>query len=474
MGEVGFIHSNLNPLGIVGDQTGGVDDTAVVLAVFPGSEDKQTVTKFEHGVVVQLRCRCVIGSRQNGFCQSVRNGIQLGQLAFLQSGTDGHAGIQNIHILALAEHTPHQIAGSGCPGAVFQQGNGAVLQIVGHQIAEQSLHADENAGIVGGGREDQMAVPECGGHDVGSGGHGNVENPGLDTLFSQLDRQNFHSVFGVAVDGGVGDHHTGLFRCIGCPMEIFVDEIADVLPPHEAVQGADHLDIQHGGLGQQGSDLLAVFAHNIGIVTPCFIQIIPVEVHLVSKQCTVQSTEGAEGIGGEQNAVGGVEGYHNLGPVDHRGFYKAKIVTAGGENFPFLGLHPAAVHIKVKKLLDHVPGGHVADDLHLGITQYQILQNGGMVRLHVVDKYIVQFAAIQHSGHIFKKHLGDRLVNGIEQDGLFVQQDIGVVGNAVRHGIHALKHGQPPVIGTDPEKIVLNFSVIIHIVSPFIVHLEST
>ena len=71
-----------------------------------------------------------------------------------------------------------------------------------------------------------------------------------------------------------------------------------------------------GGLAQQQLDVGAVLAHNVGQIPPGLVNPVPVEVDLVGKQLAVQGDEGAEGVGGEEDAVGGVKGDHSLGPVD--------------------------------------------------------------------------------------------------------------------------------------------------------------
>lgn len=45
-------------------------------------------------------------------------------------------------------------------------------------------------------------------------------------------------------------------------------------------------------------------------------------------------------------------------------------------------------------------------------------------------------------GKVFKELAGDGLIHRVEQNGLFVEQDIGVVRHAARDGVHALKQGQ--------------------------------
>ena len=65
------------------------------------------------------------------------------------------------------------------------------------------------------------------------------------------------------------------------------------------MERADHANIQTGGLLQDRLDLLAVLAHDVGIVPTGIIQPVFFKIHLVSKQVAAQSAEGAKGIGGE-------------------------------------------------------------------------------------------------------------------------------------------------------------------------------
>ena len=85
-----------------------------------------------------------------------------------------------------------------------------------------------------------------------------------------------------------------------------------------------------------------------------------------------------------------------------------------------------------------------------------------MVRLHVVDHDIVQGAAIQGVVQIFPElvdHLG---IHRVKQDGLFIQKQITVIGNALRHAEHALEHRQAAAVGSDPGVIIIDFANTIH------------
>ena len=75
---------------------------------------------------------------------------------------------------------------------------------------------------------------------------------------------------------------------------------------------------------------------------------------------------------------------------------------------------------------------------------------------------VVQLALAEHVGNIFKKHLADGLIDRIEQNGLFVHDQVRVVGNALRNRIHAFKHGEPPVVAAYPGDVLVYFSCVVH------------
>ena len=89
-----------------------------------------------------------------------------------------------------------------------------------------------------------------------------------------------------------------------------------------------------------------------------------------------------------------------------------------------------------------------------------------MVGLHVVYDDIVQRSPVQHKFQILKELAADGQVHRVEQDGFFVQQDVGVVAHALGDGVDVFKQSQPPVAGTDPVQIVLNFFDAVHTIPP--------
>jgi len=232
------------------------------------------------------------------------------------------------------------------------------------------------------------------------------------------------------------------------------------------VEGADHLDVQTGGLLQQGLDLGAVLAHDVGVVPAGLVQPVPVKVHLVGEQHSVQGTEGAEGVGGEQDLIGGVIAHHHLGPVDHGGVHKGEGVPAGGDGVPLVHqLGPLGVG--GVELADHVQGLAVADNGGLRVADHQIPQGGGVIGLHVVDEHIVQFPPVQGVFQILKELGLHRPVHRVKENRLLVQQQVGVEGHAPGDGVGALKQGVLAVVAADPEQVVGDLSDTVHIKNLF-------
>ena len=361
-----------------------------------------------------------------------------------------------------ASRSPHDLAAGGRPGAVLDDGDLAVLQVVGGDVVQQLLHGHEHAGVVGRGGKDQVAAAEGVGDDVAGGGHGGVVHAHAHAALGEHAGQDVGGVLGVAVDGGVGQHHALFLGRVAGPEQVLLQEVAEVAAPDKAVQRADHGDVQLGGLLQHGLDLRAVLADDVGVVAPGLVQILDEEIGLVVEEAAVQRAEGAEGVGGEEDLVGEVIGHHDLGPVDHGGHDEGEIVLAGGEGVALLHQDGALGEIAAQKLLHHGLDLGVADDLGLGIAAQQQLLGGGVVRLHVLHHQVVQLPPVQGVGHVFQKDAVHGLVHRVEEDGLLIEKQIGVIGDAVGHAVDALEAGQTPVVRADPDQVVGDFSCAVH------------
>ena len=230
------------------------------------------------------------------------------------------------------------------------------------------------------------------------------------------------------------------------------------------MEGADELDLVQDapGLFQQQLDVGAVLAHDVGEVAAGLVDPVPVKVDLIGKQLAVQGDEGAEGVRREQGAVGGVKGDHGLRPVDHGGADEGDLVAAEGEGVPLLHLD-AAVAFQMEAELPHQHEGLFGgDDLHLGVPQQDLLNGGAVIRLHVVDDQVIQGPVPQQVLDVFQQLAAGGPVHRVKQDGFLVQQQIGVVADALGDGVDILEQGQAVVVGAHPVEIVGDHSHTMH------------
>ena len=327
---------------------------------------------------------------------------------------------------------------------------------------QEVLHGHEHAVIVGRRGKDQAAAAEGVGEDVAGRNDGGIVHANLHAALGQLDGEDVGRVLGVAVNRGVGDQDALFLRGVARPELVLLDELAEVLPPDEAVQRADAGDIERGGLFQRRLDLRAVLADDVGIIAARLVQVLGEEIGLIGEEAAVERAEGAEGVGREEDLVGAVIAHHDLGPVDHRRHDEAELVAAGLQAVPFLDQNDALRQIEGEKLRQHSLDLRIADDLRLGIARDQQLQRGGVVGFHVVDDQIIERPPAQRIGDVLQENAVNSLVHRVKEHGLLVQQQIGVVGHALGHAVHALKAGKPAVIGADPDQILANFSCAVH------------
>ena len=148
--------------------------------------------------------------------------------------------------------------------------------------------------------------------------------------------------------------------------------------------------------------------------------------------------------------------------MDHGGHDKGEGVLAGGERVPLLDEDGAGINVKVEVLADHDLNLGVADHLDLGIAQDELAKGRGVVRLHVVHDHIVQLAAGQDVLDVLKEHAAYGLVHRVQKHGLFVQNDVRIVGNAARDGKDVLKQREPAVVAAYPKNIVFDIFYAIH------------
>lgn len=84
------------------------------------------------------------------FGEGIGKRFHVAAVAFVEGGIDGDPVTHDVHGLALrVEQFFHEVARFSGPGAVFNQGEGAVLHVEGSQIHEVVVHDGVDAEVVG-------------------------------------------------------------------------------------------------------------------------------------------------------------------------------------------------------------------------------------------------------------------------------------------------------------------------------------
>ena len=253
---------------------------------------------------------------------------------------------------------------------------------------------------------------------------------------------------GVAVDGSAG--HQDLLRLLGLvtgPQVIVVQVLAQIAGQHGAVQGADGGDIQRGGLFQQSLHLRAILAHDVQVVAAGLTG--PVGVFIKPGHCT----KPAKAVRREEHLFTALIAHHDLRPVHHGGKHKGQGVGTQAQALAVLHHHAALLGngIRPKELIHIQESFGVAHHLHFRVEGGQSGDVGTVVRLHVADHQIIRLASGQCLGQVGKPGLRGTVVHRIQNGGLFVQNDIGIVAHAGGHRVLALEQVNGGIVHTHAQ-----------------------
>ena len=152
VGIILLIDGDGNAVGGIGDLSDGVDDESVVFGSIVGGDHIQTVADVKQGrKVVFVGSFGVLGHVIHA--QLVGHGFHLCLAGVVQRRKHGDGGVGEGQVLAALEHLAHDLGGQGCPGTVFQQAYGAVLEVPLRQVVDEFLHKGEHIGVIGGGSQ---------------------------------------------------------------------------------------------------------------------------------------------------------------------------------------------------------------------------------------------------------------------------------------------------------------------------------
>ena len=214
------------------------------------------------------------------------------------------------------------------------------------------------------------------------------------------------------------------------------------------MERADGLDGEFAYLGQQGLDLCTVFSDDVEIIPASLAG--PVIVIAAVETALGQRTELAEGVGAVQCAVGRVERHHDLRPMDHRGGEETQAVLSEFQHVTLLdGLRPSGHVDAIEELPEHLDGLGASHKYEAGIGSERPGYERGVIGLHMMYDKIVGFAAGKGLYEVGFPLLALAGVGGVHYGNLFVEDDIGVVGHAIRNYILAFKEVEVQVVDSD-------------------------
>ena len=330
------------------------------------------------------------------------------------------------------------------------------------EVVKEILDGGEDAGVVGGGGQHKMAVAETLGDELaGVGVAGVIHGNALHAAVGEDGGHLLGCRGGMTIDTAVNDEHALLFGTVAAPGVMLANEIAEILSPDGAMQGAYHLDVKSRGLLQHILHLNSVLADDVDVIATGIVEPVTVEVHLVGKNIAVQGAEGAESVGGEEYLVCQVVGHHHLGPMHHRSHDKGEVVATRGELVSLLDNHQFR-GLATEELLHHLGGLGGGHHGGLRITQQQVGEKRGMVGLHVVHHQVVERPVCKGGGDILEILLTHSTVGGVEEHRLLVAQQITVIRHPTGDGINILEQGQATVAGAHIIQVVGNSACVLH------------
>ena len=213
------------------------------------------------------------------------------------------------------------------------------------------------------------------------------------------------------------------------------------------MERADGLDVQRSGLFQQSLHLRAILAHDVQVVAAGLTG--PVGVFIKPGHCT----KPAKAVRREEHLFTALIAHHDLRPVHHGGKHKGQGVGTQAQALAVLHHHAALLGngIRPKELIHIQESFGVAHHLHFRVEGGQSGDVGTVVRLHVADHQIIRLASGQCLGQVGKPGLRGTVVHRIQNGGLFVQNDIGIVAHAGGHRVLALEQVNGGIVHTHAQ-----------------------
>ena len=163
----------------------------------------------------------------------------------------------------------------------------------------------------------------------------------------------------------------------------------------------------------------------------------------------------AKGIVAEEDVVPGHIGSHAVGPVKHPHLHKDQFLAVAQIQF-IPGFHHFEVPIFMVLTLQGFYSVFGTVDRCIGNVLHQFRQCTAVIYFPVIGNDVIYFFQIDFLGQILHEFFGKGEPDRVNEDGLFLLDQIGIVGGAFVGGILIpMEFFQLPVYFTYPIYIIL-------------------
>ena len=313
---------------------------------------------------------------------------------------------------------------------------------------DELIHRRKEFGVIGGAAQDEPPIAPSIANEIGDVRTRDVvDTDALDILFGQPACDRLHHALGVAVHRAIDDRDTAL-GFVPTPTRIAFDDAGRILAPDGPVRGRDDPDVDAGEFRNSALDHGAVFPDDIGEVAQDLVFEIS-DVNFIVEDTAVERAEAAEGIAGEEDAIGRIIGHHRLGPMHHGREMKTQLMLAQIERIAIVD--DVNILRDAVEFFEKTDGLLVADDREVRKVIEQQAHRTGVIRLHVVDDEIVDRTLSQRLQDLHAKVIEGGVLDRIDERDLVVADDGAVVGDAARQGPQTLEEVGIAIVDADPK-----------------------
>ncbi len=238
------------------------------------------------------------------------------------------------------------------------------------------------------------------------------------------------------------------------------------------MQRADGANRELLRLFKQRLHLYAVLAHNVQVISArlsC-----PVRIRVTQEFFHRAKT--AKSVCREKNLLAALIAHHDLWPVNHRRHEEGKRVAAERQCISLSNNYPAGCRhcVRAEELLKECKGFCIAYKLHVRVFFHQNRHICRVIRLHVGDNEIVRRSAAKAGFQIFQPGFRSTRVHRVHHGNLFIQNQVGIIADACRHRILALKKIQLGIVKADGQDCITHSFKIHFAFSPRLLYTHGT